>query len=53
MQNINLDEKWQFRRGLADSLGALNDVKPELNIKIIPKHLYYIYIKIEHLKILQ
>ena len=29
MQNINLDEKWMFRRGLADSLGALNDVKPE------------------------
>jgi beta-galactosidase len=26
MKNIRLDEKWMFRRGFADSLGALNEV---------------------------
>lgn len=27
MKNIRLDEKWMFRRGFADSLGALNEVQ--------------------------
>ena len=29
MENIRLDEKWNFRRGFADSLGALGEVQGE------------------------